>query len=216
MFVLLSDCFKLDKEAMINNFEKIRSILEFRSEDDFYFLQILQRKKDHKNTQLRVTGANNNSRLIRMYTIRSLEYFDHVTNEIIELCDLFQARAGINLNRRSFEKIAFHTLKKVTDQILNGDFTHTNKAYASVCGTYSNESDKKWILDIDEPLSRKHNEMILFAERECRPDGSKFVTTIPSKSGCHIIMRPFDLQRFKQEYPDIEIHKDNPTNLYIP
>jgi hypothetical protein len=32
---------------MIDNFGKIRDMLEFRNKDDFYFLQILQRKKDH-------------------------------------------------------------------------------------------------------------------------------------------------------------------------
>jgi hypothetical protein len=58
--------------------------------------------------------------------------------------------------------------------------------------------------------------MILFAERECEPDGIKFITLIPSKSGFHIIMKPFNLQKFKSEYPDVEIHKNNPTNLYIP
>ena len=32
---------------MINNFNLIKPLLDFNSEDDFYFLQILQRKKDH-------------------------------------------------------------------------------------------------------------------------------------------------------------------------
>ena len=33
---------------MIDNFSKIEPLLNWRSEDDFYFFQILQRKKDHK------------------------------------------------------------------------------------------------------------------------------------------------------------------------
>ena len=32
---------------MKDNFDIIKPLLKFRSEDDFYFLQILQRKKDH-------------------------------------------------------------------------------------------------------------------------------------------------------------------------
>ena len=202
---------------MIDNFEQIRSMLEFRSSDDFYFLQILQRKKDVKpDSERKVAGSNNNSRLIKYYTVYSLEHFDKIKKEVKELCDLFHARAGINLNRRSYKKTSLHLLKKVTDQILNKDYQHSIKAYSSVCGTYSNESNKKWILDIDEPINRSHNEMILFAERECEPDGNKFVAVIPSKSGSHIIMNPFNLIKFKQAYPYVEIHKDNPTNLYIP
>ena len=86
---------------MINNFEQIKKLLEFRSEDDFYFLQILQRKKDHPAGK--VNGTNNNSRLIKAYFIKSIEHLEFVEPEIIELCKLFQARAGINLNRRSFK-----------------------------------------------------------------------------------------------------------------
>lgn len=98
---------------MVDNFDRIRKLLNFRSKDDFYFVQVLQRKKDHNNTK--VNGTNNNSRLIKVYYISSLEYFDFVKPEIIELCKVFGARAGINLNRRSFERMAFHHLKKVTD-----------------------------------------------------------------------------------------------------
>ena len=39
----------------VNNFGLIRSLLEFRTEDDFYFLQILQRKKDHNNGKVNGT-----------------------------------------------------------------------------------------------------------------------------------------------------------------
>jgi len=32
---------------MIDNFEQIKKLLTFETEDDFYFGQILQRKKEH-------------------------------------------------------------------------------------------------------------------------------------------------------------------------
>lgn len=200
---------------MIDNFDKIRSLLDFKSDDDFYFLQILQRKKDHNNGK--VNGSNNNSRLIKAYYIHSLEYFDFIKPEVIELCNVFTARAGINLNKRSYEKLAFQTLQKVTDQIMNRDYIHVNKAYNSVCGQYAH-GDKSWIIDIDDKKQpdREINNMILFAERECQPEGKKFVTIIPSKNGFHIIMKPFNVQQFKEKYPEIELHKNNPTNLYIP
>ena len=35
---------------MIDNFDKILPLLQWRTKDDFYFLQILQRKKEHKGT----------------------------------------------------------------------------------------------------------------------------------------------------------------------
>jgi hypothetical protein len=200
---------------MINNFELIRPLLEFKSEDDFYFIQILQRKKDHKKGK--VNGTNNNSRLIKAYYVNSLEYLDFITPEIIELCELFNARAGINLNRRSYEKMALQHLRKCTDQILNKSFNKAYKAYPSVVGAYSNEVDKKWIIDIDpEDIENGWNGPIMadFIDT-LQPTGHKTLAVLPSKSGLHVITKPFNLKDFKEKYPNIEVHKNNPTNLYI-
>lgn len=77
---------------MTDNFDKIIPLLNWRTSDDFYFLQILQRKKDHKEG-IKVNGANNNSRLIKAYYVKSLESLNFYKPKIIELCKLFNARA---------------------------------------------------------------------------------------------------------------------------
>lgn len=53
---------------MINNFEQIKSLLKFEDENEFYFLQIIQRKKDHKESNFKL-GISNNNRLIKAYYI---------------------------------------------------------------------------------------------------------------------------------------------------
>ena len=110
---------------MVNNFNLISKFLTFESGDDFYFLQILKRKKENPEQ----TG---NSRTIKTYYIDSLEKFFKLEKEIQTLCELHNARAYINLNKRSYEKIAFHHLKKVTDCLLNKDFKSIKDAYNSV------------------------------------------------------------------------------------
>ena len=50
----------------------------------------------------------------------------------------------------------------------------------------------------------------------CRPMGDKLIAILPTKNGKHIITSPFDVSQFRQQYPNIDIHKDNPINLYIP
>lgn len=204
---------------MIDNFDKIRKLLNFsNSEDDFYFLQILQRKKDFTGTS-KINGSNNNSRLVKAYYIKSLEHFDFIKPEVIKLCEVFEARAGINLNKRSFERTAYHHLKKVTDQILNKAFNKAYKAYSSAAGDYLSNEDKIWILDIDDmfDIDKRTSDMISFIDRECQPYSSnKYITIIPSKNGYHILTKPFDVKNFKERYPKIDIHKNNPTNLYIP
>jgi hypothetical protein len=200
---------------VINNFQQISKLLQFRSDDDFYHLQIIKRKKDHPE-------IGSNSLVIKTYYIKSEDHLAKVEPEIIALCNFHGARACINLNRRSFEKMAFHTLKKVTDQIMNKDFTSVRKAYESVCGAYANESNKKWIIDIDNISIDGFNHqpsMIQLRSRiielQIEAGHLQSMNFIRTKSGIHIISAPFNLQKFREEFPDIDVHKDNPTILYI-
>ena len=39
--------------------------------------------------------------------------------------------------------------------------------------------------------------------------------SVPTLHGCHLITHKFDSKAFKEEFPDIDIHKDNPTLLYF-
>lgn len=200
---------------MINNFQQISKLLQFRSDDDFYHLQIIKRKKDHPE-------IGSNSLVIKTYYIKSEDHLAKVEPEIIAICDFHGARACINLNRRSFEKMAFHTLKKVTDQIMNKDFKSVRKAYESVCGAYANESNKKWIIDIDNISIDGFNHQVSMIQLRSRiielqieAGHLQSMNFIRTKSGIHIISAPFNLQKFREEFPDIDVHKDNPTILYI-
>lgn len=213
---------------MVNNFNLIRPLLSFRSPDDFYFLQILQRKKDAE-PGMKVNGTNNNSRLIKAYYVSSMEQFDFIEPEVIQLCQVFSARAGINLNRRSFKRMALQHLKKCTDQILNQDYHKAYKAYSSVVGAYNDETDKKWIVDIDARGWAEEDVRELVSKlTPLQPIGEKYITILPSRNGWHAVVKPFNLAEAKDilspkgysGYDDaslsLEIHKNNPTNLYIP
>ena len=179
----------------------------FDSEDDFYYLQLLQRKSD--NPDLRSRG-----RVVKNYYIKSHEKLKQLKAEIIRLCDLMNARACIRLNRRSFRQCAFHSLENITNQIMNENYYSVKGFYDKVCGQYNNETNKKWIVDIDG-TGRASNEILQVIDR-CDPPGDKLITIIPSRNGLHLITTPFNIQQFSADYPEIDIHKDNPTNLYIP
>ncbi len=191
---------------MIDNIEIIKQLLDFNSEDDFYHLQIIKRKKE--NPEL-----GSNSYIVKTYYVTSIEYLDKKYDEIKTLCNLHNARASINLNKRSFERMAFHLMKKVCDQIMNKDFKSVRKAYESVCGSYSNETNKKWILDMDtkEDFELRISTIL----NPIEPVGNKVLCKIPTKNGYHLITSPFNVEKFKKLFPDVDIHKDNPTLLYM-
>jgi hypothetical protein len=201
---------------MINNFELIKSLLHFDSEDDFYHLQIIKRKKDNQG----LAGRNNNARCMKTYYISSVEYLEEKREEIIALSTMHNARACINLNRRSFEKIAYQTLIKITGQIMSKDFKSARRAYDSVCGAYSNEPHKKWIIDVDDINYDNPKDSLFYITinnflHDLQPIGNKILCKIKTKSGFHIITSPFNVMEFSKKY-DLDIHKDNPTILYIP
>lgn len=198
---------------MIENFEQIKSLLSFESTDDFYHLQIIKRKKEHPDL-----GSNNI--VIKTYYIQSVEYLEMKFSEIQSLCDFHNARAYINLNVRSFEKAAFQMLKKTADIIMNKDFKAARKAFESVCGEMGTSRDKLWVIDIDwvdlteAKEARQIEDLVQVLQHETgRVPLHEVVRT---KNGFHLITRPFNIQKFKEQFPHIEIHKNNPTILYIP
>jgi len=200
---------------MIDNFEQIKKLLTFNSEDEFYFVQILQRKKDNPGN---INGSNNSSRLIKAYYITSLEQLDRDKEEMIFFATHFNARIGINLNKRSFYKTAFNTLKHIAEQMHNKEFKQVKRAYNTSCGVHNGIEDKIWLLDFDyiptNPDWYIDIRGILYGLQPIGVD--KIIDFIPSKHGVHVITKGFEVPKFLEIYPDISIHKNNPTNLYIP
>ena len=203
---------KLFGEMEINNLQLIKPLLNFANDDVFYHLQILKRKKEHPS-------LGSNSYVVKTYYISSIEYLEFKMSEIIELCKFHQARAYINLIPRSFEKIAFHTLKKVTDCIMNKDYKSVRKAYESVCGEFGNGT-KRWVIDIDVKDFEFVDKIgeIIDTMKSGKEDTieANVLGYIPTKNGWHIITRPFNLKQFEpyKVQCQLDIHKNNPTILY--
>ena len=197
---------KLFGEMEINNLQLIKPLLNFANDDVFYHLQILKRKKEHPS-------LGSNSYVVKTYYISSIEYLEFKMSEIIELCKFHQARAYINLIPRSFEKIAFHTLKKVTDCIMNKDYKSVRKAYESICGKYGH-GDKIWVIDVDD---RDFNKVLKIGETVNKIESGNSVNVleyIPTLNGFHILTKPFDKSVFSKIY-DLDIQTNNPTILYL-
>lgn len=204
---------------MLNNFEQIKKLLSFNSADEFYFVQILQRKKDNKdNPNVEYLGTNNSSRLIKAYYITSIEKLERYEKEMIALANLFNARVGINLNKRSFYKTSFNTLKKIAEQLHNKEFTSVHRSWNTSCGIHNDIEDKIWLLDFDyKPTNPDWYIDIKGFLYGLQPICvNKVIDFIPSNNGIHVITKGFDTREFVKKYPDVEIHKNNPTNLYIP
>ena len=191
---------------MIEVYKDIKDLLTFNNEDDYYFLQILTRKKD----------GHENNRNIKNYFIRSIEYLDDKYEEIKDICNYFNARAMLRLNRRSYKKTAFTMLRLLSDALSNEDYKSIKNLYLSAAGRTRTNGEKRWIVDIDDTSDLSWVlEIEMFIDNHIKPEGTKIIKRLPTKNGIHIITKPFDLQEFKKTY-SLDVHKDNPINLYIP
>jgi len=205
---------------MIDNFEQIRSLLKLEyelEEDYFYFIQIIQRSKE--NPKL---GSNN--RIIRSYNIDSLKKFDKNKDEIITLCNAFNARAYIHLNRRKWSSICLECLRHNAELIANSQYSGIKSSFETVIGRNNGESNgtKTWIIDIDMNDLEVVNkiERIINSIEPVDKTVTKLMYTIPTKNGYHMITKPFnrsDFSKYMQLQGDVpDIHTDNPTILFIP
>lgn len=199
---------------IVDNFDLIIPLLNFDNPDNFYFVQVIQRKKDHKEENKRL-GRNNNARLIKAYYINSLEKLIEHKDEMIKLAEVFNARIGINLNRRNRKQVAMATLVRVADSIAS-DVYDIAKAYNSSCGA-SMGTDKTWIVDIDTKDAVIIGTIETLIDLHCEPIGeTKIIARIPTKSGMHLITRSFNSKVFGERCPGVDVHKNNPTVLFIP
>lgn len=198
---------------IIDNFDLIREHLVFNNPDEFYFVQIIQRKKDG-NEGLHV---RNGYRLIRSYYIYSLEDFDNLKGRIKELCESNNARAYINLNVRNAKEAALECIKRYTDLVLNNSAFQGNNIWDSVCGGVRARGYKAlWLIDVDNP-----DEIDLVARliKSCRHTQEFTLYLVPTVHGFHLICNGFDVTQFNSLLKDnnlgtIDIHKNNPTLLY--
>jgi hypothetical protein len=195
---------------MINNLNLIKPLLNFSEVGDFYMLYIFKRKKDQTTDK-----ANHQSvRTIKTYCIESIEQLESRYDEIIQLCEMFKARAYIHIQKQNHKDVAMNMITEIVTRIQSGQINQKH-VFDSVVGQLKT-NEKRWIVDIDTKDGTQLLS-IMTAISICRPeDSDKVEAIIPTKSGFHLITKRFDVMEFKKQYPDIDIQKKNPTLLYYP
>jgi hypothetical protein len=191
---------------MVDNFELIKPLLKFPNDDTYYHLQILRRGKDHPE----LPAAN---RVIKSYFIIDINDLDFYEQEIKNLCKLFGARAYINLAPKSIKKTTMLQLKYLAQRAYEGDFKKIWRSWNTCAGEIKGE-EPRWVVDIDKQLSEEEYNRFLKYLTYLEPLGNKVIVKIPTKDGIHLITKPFNIQQFKEQCPDIDVHKNNPTLLY--
>ena len=195
---------------MTNNTGIIRPMLSFTDKDDFYFLQVLKRRKDNPTMEKDMIVVDN-------FYIDSFESYDKKMPHIINLCDVENARAYFRLNKRNYAKLGPHMLKRVVDIVFTENCKSLRSCFDSVAGEYHSDKDKTWVVDVDDDKDVPFGDLCAtLTQLQKDAHREPMMVHIPTKNGLHIITRPFNLQKFKESFPSLDVHKDNPTILYCP
>ena len=195
---------------MINNLEIIRPLLNFEKPGDFYMLYVFKRKKDQPEGE---RDNHQSVRTIKTYCIESIDHLERRWDEVIQLCEMFKARAYIHVQKQNHFDVSLSMMVDLAQRIQNGQ--HNQKGlFDSVVGQIKT-GEKRWIIDVDDMMEASPI-MMAYIDHECKPHGSKIEAIIPTKNGHHLITKKFDVMKFKERYPNLDIQKRNPTLLYYP
>lgn len=195
---------------MIDNIEIIKSLLNFDKEGDFYQCMLLKRKKDQPEGE---RDNHQSVRTIKTYCIESFEYLEKRYDEMKQLCEMFKARAYIHVQKQNHNDVSLEMMIELANRIKSGAINQKN-LFDSVVGQIKTH-EKRWIVDLD---SKDVEEVVRMTKviNFTRPEGDKIEAIIPTKNGYHFITKRFDVQMFRNVYPDVDIQKKNPTLLYLP
>lgn len=202
---------------MIDNVSQIKTLLSFEKPGEFYMLYVFKRKKDQTTDK-----ANHQSvRTIKTYCIDNIEYLENRYDEIKQLCELFKARAYIHVQKQNHNDVSLNMMVALAERIRNGQ-TNQKNLFDSVVGQLKTY-EKRWIVDIDgvsiDAFAHNPDQIEIRSyinELQQEAGQSQEMTFIRTREGFHIITAPFNLQKFKQRYPEIDVQKKNPTLLYLP
>lgn len=199
---------------MINNIEQIKELLHFEAPGDFYMLYVFKRKKDQPEHE---RDNHQSVRTIKTYCIESIDHLERRYEEIKQMCEMFKARAYIHVQKQNHTDVSLEMMMQLAQRIKNGQ-PNQKGLFDSVVGQIKTQ-EKRWIVDIDTKDEREIQK-VMTAVLDCRPEVNlveeRIFATIPTKNGYHIITSRFDVMKFAEHCPGVDIQKKNPTLLYYP
>lgn len=215
---------------MTNNFDLIKNYMidegipmeEKNIGDLFFEIMLVRRGKDHPN----LPAANYT---FKSYYIDSIEKYNKVKDEIIKCCEMFGLRAYVSVNVKSKEEYSKMCALKFTQNILNNEYKKPWRVGDHVFGKITAKNNNTWLIDVDDIDLENEEDKIYLSKlitliNNCKSTYNPIVfNQIPTKSGIHILSRPFNAEQYKRtwmamfnldgrEFP--EIKRNHITLLY--
>lgn len=188
-------------KKIINNFDKLWEFLKFPP-NTYYKFQVIKRKKDGEDVK-------KSSKLIKSYLVDNLGKIETLQPEMIKLCQIFNARLYVSLDRGNIIKALFNIKQYIDTQLQDCLFSKEkelsasviNRAIESSTDQQTSKNYKLWLVDIDTKDGQ-----ILYKIKDTLPF-SFYLATLETKNGYHLIYeRKFDMGAYFQKDFNWEIN----------
>lgn len=163
------------------------TIEEARDSDTYFVIELVRRNKDNPD----LSKANMH---FKNYYVTSIEKFIRIYDEIKSICDLLRLRAYFSVNAKSAKQILLDTVAEGARRIASHDFRKPWAIYESYDGKYCDRSQRKWVMDLDD--CNMESSIVKFFEETIQkiPPYNTIICKVPTKSGVHLITKPFNRQ----------------------
>lgn len=197
---------------MVDNFEKLADIIfsplsELNKDNRDHIIagQVIRRSKDGGGKDF----------VVRRYKFDSKEVFLMRKEEIVNLCEAFEARFYISVNIKSQKSIAFDMSIQMPLLIRNETYHLAQHLYDSVVGSNTGIREyQNWILDLDDINEEEFDEW--FKEAHVKYLFGKVRGSSKTFGGYHVFVKPFDIREFSKDELNkgLEVKKNALTLVY--
>ena len=186
---------------IVNNFNEIKVLLIKEDPNDFWFGQIIKRKKDNPL-------MDRSERIIKSYNFSSHDKLLDRMDEIMSICEYNNARFYLNPNIRNIKLCNIRLIQSLMQSIADESYSSIYSKVDSIFGsTMSPGRTKYWIADIDEDDTALVNEL----KDAIDDNNGKKSLVLKTLNGYHIICEPFN--RKVIVYSEIKVN--SPTLIYF-
>lgn len=209
---------------LVDNFDKVKNVVQWKPEQTYYKFVALIRAKDYKDGERPVLlDKEKQECFVRQWLVDSEEYFDRVKEDMKTVVEMFRCRLYMTLDRKSTMKTliaARDVVNRQLDSYLGVKEPQVsvkmfNKLVPSVTqlAESSDRDGRRWMFDVDTK-----NEDVLKAVKELC--GEYYLETFETKNGYHVVAnKKFDanglLRLVQNGYTNTDVEKLKLTSLAL-
>lgn len=176
---------------LVDNFDKVKNVVQWKPEQTYYKFVALIRAKDYKDGERPVLlDKEKQECFVRQWLVDSEEYFDRVKEDMKTVVEMFKCRLYMTLDRKSTMKtllVARDVINRQLDSYLGVKEPQVsvkmfNKLVPSVTqlAESSDRDSRRWMFDVDT----KDVNVLNVVKKLC---GTDYLESFETKNGYHVV-----------------------------